>query len=37
MFKMSTCGVGLLLAGLVGLACRNSGLNLGGGENWVSR
>jgi hypothetical protein len=21
MFKMSTCGVGLLLAGLVGLAC----------------
>jgi hypothetical protein len=33
MFKISTCGVGLLLAGLVGLACSNhSGLNLGGGS-----
>jgi hypothetical protein len=33
MFKMSTCGVGLLLAGLVGLACSNhTGLNLGGGS-----
>jgi hypothetical protein len=33
MFKMSTCGVGLVLAGLVGLACSNhTGLNLGGGS-----
>jgi len=33
MFKMSMCGVGLLLAGLVGLACGNpSGLHLGGGS-----
>ena len=33
MLKMSTCGVGLLLAGLVGLACSNpSGLRLGGGS-----
>jgi len=33
MFKMSMCGVGLLLAGLVGLACSNhTGLNLGGGS-----
>jgi len=33
MLKMSRCGVGLLLAGLVGLACSNpSGLRLGGGS-----
>jgi hypothetical protein len=32
MFKMSTCGVGLFLAGLVGLACSNqSGLHSSGG------
>jgi len=33
MFKMSTCGVGLLLAGLVGLACGGQpGLNGAGGS-----
>jgi len=30
MFKMSTCGVGLVLAGLVGMACSSSGLGFGG-------
>jgi hypothetical protein len=30
MFKMSTCGVGLVLAGLVGLACSSSGLKARG-------
>ena len=39
MFKMSTCGGALLLAGVVGLACSNhSGLHLGGGSHeWRTR
>ncbi|MGB8299406.1 MAG: hypothetical protein WCG85_28585 [Polyangia bacterium] len=32
MFKMSTCGLGLLLAGLVGLACSGSGLKSRAGD-----
>jgi hypothetical protein len=36
MVKMSTCGVGLLLAGLVGLACSNSGLKGRAGDGGVA-
>ena len=35
-FKMSTCGVGLLLAGLVGLACSSSGLKSKAGDGGVA-
>jgi hypothetical protein len=36
MFKMSTCGVGLLLTGLVGLACSSSGLKSRAGDGGVA-